>query len=926
MGTGSALTLDNVEPTSKLAAVDEEKVCNIVEFCDVSPEEALRVLDACNMDEAMAIDRFLSGNGVSSWSMVSKKKKPASNSRSASNSRGNYGGPSYNRSHNHDRDRDRDRDRRDRDRSSHYHSDQSYSSNGHRRGSRQHPHHSQQPYSQRAARKSITPAEKISSETPLTHAEPAPQAWGKPRNEETWSDPKPTGTETWGDAPTTETWGDASQSKPAASTATDNAWSGTPNTEATWADTSETTDNAWGTDATTNPSGTGAWRMQQPSSEVVTSNSESKPLEKEPPAPPKQTKETPTKPNVISSSTVKRNFNYAAAAASGTSHAKTAPPVAPEVPTPAPVIPKPTPVIPTPTPVIHTPTPVPAEVDTVVSEHAEDIATQESTEPQAILSIPSRNVTPQREHERPSHDKNGDHSLQPANGLTNDTFEQRSSNVPVPTSEVHVESPATTTSAWTARAPTADPVEEKHLEETATAVALASAAVVGSEQNTGDSLSLQFGSFGLSGLDSVNWSASEQKIVEPTSSIVAASEPTSAAPTPAVSAAAAAPSVPTTVAVEGGMSSAPMSASTALNVPDPIPAPAEQRPQNTASNPLPAGSSATTGSGMFPMLPVGPGGNFPPPSYGAPYLMPPLHGYSLGSYDNAGDLGSSRAPNLGPPGSLPLYDPAALTPMASGTAKYGGIPGLGDMNGLPAVPGAMGKEALHGNGDVDKGSGLGTSALQAGMDPLATPYMMPGYPSMQYPMYTFPNAPYGPPGMGPPGPGPFPYPPGGQVSSQGGRGGFGFEDGSIGLGANSRSGSGLGGESMYTPGYLSTPMGQCGSQKNGTDGGYKGVRGNSHPGPGNSLGGMSMAGGIVHGMTYGDYGGMSGVSNGVSTNGGPGGWNNRQASGGRNDGSSGGIVSNQSMGGGSQNSTLYAAGPGGAPGGYWTPQQGGYYP
>eukprot|EP00177_Eucheuma_denticulatum_P000969 GFKZ01001755.1.p1 GENE.GFKZ01001755.1~~GFKZ01001755.1.p1 ORF type:complete len:925 (+),score=98.90 GFKZ01001755.1:311-3085(+) len=924
MGTGSALTVDNVEPTIKLAAIDEEKVRNIVEICDVSREEAMRVLDACHMDETMAIDRFLSGNGVSTWSKVSKKKKPAPSSRSASNARGNHGGPSYNRSHNHDR--DRDRDRRDRDRSSHHYSDQSYSSNGYRRGSRHHPHHTQQPYSHKAARKSIPPSEKPSAETSLPHPEPAPQAWGKPRNDETWSDTKPNGTETWGDAPTTETWGEPSQAKPAAPSAPDSPWSGTPNAENTWAEASDTPDNAWGSEVTPNPPGTGAWRMQPPSSEVVTSNSESKPLEKESPAPAKQTKETPTKPKVISSSTVKRNFNYAAAAASGTSHAKTAPSVASEVPAPTPVIPAPTPVIPTPKSVVPAPPSVPAETDTVVSEHTEDVAAQESPEPQAILSIPSRNVTPQREHERPSHDTNGDHSLPPTNGLANETFEQRSTTVPVPTAEVRVESPSTTTSAWTTHTPTADPVEEKHLEETATAVALASAAVVGSEQNAGDSLSLQFGSFGLSGLDTVNWSASEQKRVEPSPSIVAASEPTSAPPPPAVPAASAAPNVPTSVPVEGGISSAPISSSASLNVADPIPAPTEQRPQNTVSNPLPTGSSATTGSGMFPMLPVGPGGNFPPPNYGAPYLMPPLHGYSLGSYDNAGDLGSSRAPNLGPPGSLPLYDPAALTPMGSGTAKYGGIPGLGDMNGLPAVPGAMGKEGLHGNGDVEKGSGLGTSALQAGMDPLATPYMMPGYPSMQYPMYTFPNAPYGPPGMGPPGPGPFPYPPGGQVSSQGGRGGFGFEDGSIGLGANTRSGSGLGGESMYTPGYLSTPMGHGGSQKNGTDGGYKGVRGSSHPGPGNSLGGMSMAGGIVHGMTYGDYGGMSGVSNGVSTNGAPGGWNNRQASGGRNDGSSGGMVSNQSMGGGSQNSTLYAAGPGGAPGGYWTPQQGGYYP
>lgn len=907
-----------------MAAVDEEKVSNIVEVCNVSREEAVRVLDACHMDETMAIERFLSGNEVSQWSQVSKKKKPIQHPKSGPSSRNNYGASSNNR--NHDRDRDRDRDRRDRDRSSNHQSDHSHS-NGHRRGPRQHAH-SQHNYSQRqrdfssVSKKHASPPEKVAFEPAPQFVEPLSQSWGTATTEETWFDKKPDGTEPWDDVSSAEKWSDPPQSTPPVTDSADKSWTGPSSSpDAAWHDSSQPADGAWGSEANASVPSHSAWGVQATSSEVIPSQLEPQPLEQVPsPVSSSPVQESASKQSSISSSTVKRNINYAAAAATGTSHAKPTP-AAPEIQVSAPAVVSSAPAV-----VSAAPSPVSTEAEPLIPERSENLATQDALDPQKRRRRGSRKARSRQEHERQSHETNGERSLQDGSGLGVDTYDSQNESVPATTNETHVE-PATTTNVWTARSPTADPTEEKHLEETATAVAMASAAVVGSDQGVGDSLSLQFGSFGLSGLDGVNWSASEQKQPEPAPSIVP-SEPMTAPVAPAMKAPASTTGTMSTSTTAQVVMSAPLPVSNGLNGIDANQVTAGTAMQSSVSMPLPAGSASTTGSGMFPMLPVGHGGNFPPPNYGAPYMMPPLHGYShtLGSYENTGDLGSSRGASLAPPGSLPLYDPAALSSMAPGTAKYGGIPGLGDMSGLPPMPSGMGKDALHTNSEIDKASVLGSSGLSAGMDPLAAQYMMPGYPSIQYPMYTFPNGPYGH-GMPPPGPSPFPYPPGGQVSSQG-RGAFGFDDGSLGLGGNSRAGSGLG-ESMYTPGgYLNTSMGHSGSQKSANDGGYKQVRGNSHHG--NSLGGMSMAGGIVHGMTYGDYsGGMSGVSNGVGSTGGPGGWsNNRQSSGGRANGSNGpGVVSNQSMPGVSQSSTLYANGPGGgAPGGYWTPQQGGYYP
>lgn len=708
--------------------------------------------------------------------------------------------------------------------------------------------------------------------------------------------------------------------------------------------------NAWGVKDTVGDSKEGAVSKAstQPEEKVPTESSNA------PDTPKAATVTTST------SSTIKRTFNYAAAAAAGTSHEK-----------PAAVTLERVPVERVPPERVSSPVPLPSVEAEAPSGESVDVAGSDASAtmaPLAPIARPSRPAiieadrpveTPIERRAVPNVAANG-----PNADVVKDTVGS-GGNTPVhaPTkSDSRLEAPATSAKTWAARAPVADVIakEDKHIEETTTALAVASAAVVTNEP-AGDALSLQFGSFGLGGLD-VNWSAPEQKPSEPVAPApvptpkVVAPEPTAAstpvAKPPKTVTSPVASSAPANVAVGNAMGSTgpsavtgsapvPVAASSGLDQGTTVGNGPDMR-MNTLSSSglhLPAVSSTGNGSGMFPVLAMGPGGNFAPPNYGAPYLVPPLHGYSpvLGSYENASELGSSRGPNLAPPGSLPLYDPSNLSGMGSGNGKYGAIPGLGDMSGLTGVPTGAGKEGLQMNGgDMEKANGLGTSGLGSGMDPLAAPYMMPGYPSMQYPMYTFPTGPYGPPGMAPPGANPFPYA-AGQVSSQGGRGGFGFDEDSVPLSGNSRNGNTIG-DSMYTPGgYLNNAMSHNVNQKGGGADSYKSVRGNAA----GALSGMGMGGGMVAGMGYGDYGGgMSGVGNGVGTNvGAPGGWGgNRQGNGMRSDGNGGssGVVSNGSMGGGGtggggvQGSSGYAGAQGGQGGGggagYWAQQQGGYYP
>lgn len=979
-----------------MAPADEEKVSNITEVCRIPREEALRVLDACHMDETMAIERIISGNGLSTWSEVSKKKKPPASQNRPSNR-------TAHQSHSGEREFERRGDRRDRERSQSRSDPTAPYANGNRRHGGRHftNHHSVRSrdaggYGPHSGRKRVpysnqnnTSVASVSEQqqeksqrNPLDNTTSLSlgddiQSWGpigielnpdEIQNNEGFNVPNVPNGPSALHAPNVSNVPNVSDVPNIP-----NAWSNA-NGPDKWRESSLNDGKPPQSTDQTIVDSTKAWGLRDSSSDLKESVSND--IEKSETA--SQKLEPPKKPVPLPTRNVKRTFNYAAAAAVGTSHEKPAPPVFPErktqtalervssavervVPGPsehlvsavsaisARTIPVPSDRMePSVSEVVSPPVVLPpVEVDNVTNESTSETRTGdagETRQPVTVMKRPSRTLSEDElklessTERRPISGQNGlSVEIEEIKGDSETTSTPSATQSSTPTqlqNETHLNTPPSIpTSAWTSHPSISDSKERKHLDDSSTAVAVASAAVTGNEASAGDSLSLQFGSFGLGALD-VNWSAPDKKSSEPVSSPMVQQE-SSGQPTPAMNTTGNAPSLPkasstpNSATVTSNIGSKPVTSNMESNS-GLVPVQADIRPNHPTSSslPLPSGSSGGNGSGMFPMLAVGPGGSFAPANYGAPYLVPPLHGYShtLGSYDNGSDLGSSRGPNLAP-GSLPLYDPANLPPMASGNGKYGAIPGLGDMSGLAGVQSGVSKDGLHVNGgDMEKGNSLGTSGLGTGMDALAGPYMMPGYPSMQYPMYTFPTGPYGPPGMAPPGPSPFPYAAAGQVSSQGGRGAFGFEDGNVGLGPNNRTGNGLG-ESMYTPGgYLNNAMSH-GNQKNSSDSTYKSVRGN-----GGGLSGMGMGGGMMPGIGYGDYGGpMGGVGNGVGSNvGGPGGWSSRQGNGVRSDGSSA-MMSNGSMSAsagnaGSQASGGYGDGPGAATGGYWTAQPTGYYP
>lgn len=956
----------------------------------MSRDEALRVLETCMMDETMAIERILSGNGLNSWSQVSKKKKPP---QSRSTNRVPH--------HNPDRDRNQGRrDRRDRDRSGSLpgNSDQSNSqSNGYRRPGGSTRHFQSHPQSNRNRGQSST-TNSGRTRTPLVQSSGQPQASASNRAQQI-----PTANAAAGSSQPVSSW---SASNVAKSSETAQTWGSPPREgwregqdvdtskwesqepqawgDAPTASANETLDEPWSESLhSSSPSQPRAWGAKDPlekkdrntdstSKNDLKNTSDTSQSIDPPQKPPNK---SPQKPMHVSS--VKRTFNYAAAAAAGTSHEKP----------------------------VHTSSPERSTTsaqqdstkeDVSVNEKMDDSANIEPTKSNqhtpAVSSPVNRPISSSEHTVETGNDANSAvlavssvpnlspvPSASPLKVLSPNPVSQPSNadalTSPLPTKQENALDTPNRTSAWSSRPSLPESKKEK-LEDTSAAVAAASAAVVGNEAAGEDALSLQFGSFGLGGLD-VSWTPPLPKLSEPVGgSVLSASQSNvstvanSSGSTPNVS------SAPAPVASPQG-NNLPVVASTTSVMPSnsvaPPPPPAAPAPTtavpsnlnvgsslvsgtsstrahdngpmlsnhpdpraNTLSSSalhLPNVSSTGSGSGVYSVLAMpGPGASFAPANYGAPYLVPPLHGYSpaLVPYgDNTNDLNSSRGPSLGPPGSLPLYDPN-LPVMGSGNGKYGAIPGLGDMSTLGGMQTGVGKEGLHSNPEMEKGNGLGgTSGLGNGMDPLAAPYMLPGYPSMQYPMYTFPSPPYGPPGMAPPGANPFPYAAAGQVTSQGGRG-FGFDDG-VGLGANSRNGAGLG-ESMYTPGgYLTN-----GNPKGGADGSYKPGRGNN----GGGLSGMGMGGGMMVGMGYGDYAGvMGGVGNNVGGGGSGGaGWGHRHANGMRDGNGNSGMMSNGAMGnnvgpgagggygGGAGNAAGGSIAGGNAGGsGYWTGQASGYY-
>lgn len=867
--------MDLLQATRKLGTVDEEKVSNIVEVCNVTRDEAHRVLDACHMDERMAIERFLSGTEVSAWSQVSKKKKPSTHTRPGASTRNPVG---YSRIR--DKERDHENNRKHRDPS--YHHD-SKCTNGIRRGSRQHRPHSQhgaqKPREGSALMKNRTPTEKVGMGTlsSLPQQEPSLASRGPLSRERSMPDRR---THIGGAAVGKPKGSHGSCARPLCNE-TDVAF---PRSQ----------------DVATPPS---VWAQRTSSGEGIALSPSKPVVEHGIGAVSSTAQDTLQKPATIPHSAMKRTFNYAAAVAAGTSHAKSIADLATLSP------------LPPSDPVSFK---VEAE-DATICTNVEEVLAPESvgSKKRRGRIVRSSGSDPDGpDHVPPSGESTSNKSLPTSKIVSRNTIDSRSegvADIPTATREPSVSLPST----WGTRPPSGEQSSEEQLEDTVAAIAADASVAVRNEQGTGDILSLQFGSFGLTRLDGVNWSSSDN-MPSPNASSAVSGEPSTVASAALVIASPGNLPVDTPPMASVGKSSLvpPVSISRPISL-----APENHSHTQASLSVTPVGA---TGSGIFPVLPLAPAGNFAP-NYGNPYIMPPLHAYSpgLGSYENAGDLNSSRGPNLGPPGSLPLYDPTTL----SGAGKYGAIPGLGDMAALPVVAGAVGKDGMHSNTEMDKNTSLGTSALPAGVDALGAPYMVPGvpgYPSMQYPhMYTFPNGGY-PPGMAA-APSPFPYPNAGQVSSHGTRGSFGFEDGSAQIAGNVRGGAGLG-ESMYTPGaYLNSSVGLSNSHKGPPEAPYKQIRGNSHPG--NGVGAMGMASGVVHGMAYSDYPNALPAVNDIASSGAAAaGWNSRQSNISRSDGQNGPATSTQTIAGVTQNSGLYATAPNGAPGGYWAPQQGGYYP
>lgn len=923
------------------------------------------------MDETMAIERILSGNGITTWSQVSKKKKHPQ-------SRATNQGPhtsEFDRSRDH---RNDNRSRRDRSTLQHQNNEQSNTlSNGHRKpggpprrlqSSRGKDHNSGRPTRARAPNSKSpdeaqkpsrahkhhsTTSEDVANTDLASHLDSSVNltkdktgTWGSPPHESHHQDKANTLSSsseqarsdskvphTWGNAPAVSNAGGRilSPGSPQASLPSQpNAWAGKDKLDSR--------------DVTVDNAGKPDLRNARDSAHSAEAHQKS---------PIKSTQK-------VLPPTLKRTFNYAAAAAAGTSHEK---PAVKNVPSQA----KPSlksssvenEVSSEKTEDVHfsnviesgrasSALPSPGDHSTIVDSERDLGADVELNVPGPVtssVSIPSPVPSVASTAKEPSPKSNAPSATVTALGSPASSTGGSGVGTPI------------RSNAWQSR-PNVSPVtEDKSLIKPSTIMPATPSGISTSEATQDSLISLQFGSFGLGGLDG-HWSPKPKSIkpvgnsigsalkvnasvgsakAEPVSnpSSAHASVPTdkssrnSATPTassvavPSVTLAGSSPSAPSGLGVGTLQQGRGQESNTVLS--------------NNASDPrvsalssslhLPNVSSGGSGSTIFPVMAMpGPGANFAPANYGPPYLMPPLHGYSpaLGSYgESSSDLNSSRGPSL-PSGSLPLYDPN-LSVMGSGNGKFGMIPGLGDVSALGGMQTGVGKDGMQGNVDMEKGNALGVPGLGNAMDPLATPYMLPGYASMQYPMYPFPTAHFGPHGIAPPGPGPFPYPAAAsQVSSQGGRG-FGFDDG-VGISGNARNGSGLT-ESMYTPGgYLAN-----GSHKGGPDGSYK-------PGRGNNGGfggmGMSMGSGMVMGMGYGDYSGVMGGSGNNAVGGGS--WSHRPVNGGRGDGnvnnvmmSNGMLGNNVASGpGGGYGGGAASGGPGpgnGAGDGYWTGQAGGYY-
>jgi hypothetical protein len=452
----------------------------------------------------------------------------------------------------------------------------------------------------------------------------------------------------------------------------------------------------------------------------------------------------------------------------------------------------------------------------------------------------------------------------------------------------------------------------------AAAQATASSAAIAAEQQKTDSLSLQFGSFGLGGVD---WSTSDQATTGGKSIVSVA--PVVVSQSGADISVGSGPVPPATL---------PLSTAAASSSPSVHGAGMGSGATVAISSIAPSSDNGINMSmGMPGMLPPlgGPGG--------IPPVMGGLGGFAPGSYGGHNPYNMMPLPYSGLPGAdmkgMPFYDPSILQGGLPGTPGKFSMPGgMQDMTGLlpggaqPKLPGMEMDKNGHPNSGPPQIGGIQDMYM------MGYPHQNVGYP----PLYGFPPNPYS--GAMPPGPGGVPPPPGGNnmysysgyapsqnavgggavgvpgapggvgaavgVGSkfggsnptQGvGRGGFGFDDSSGVLGGSGNRNNGGLGDSIYMqmPQYLGNqmphqqdggmgPHQQSQQQKQGADvsGNTGNVGGSFKNRNGSSVNGQSTNGasGIPNNMLYpNDYAmmnmGISGAGDGAGVGGGVGGWN-----------------------------------------------------
>lgn len=783
-GTAAVGSSRSTEAGMQLTSGDEEKVSNIVEVCNVTFDEALRVLEACRKDETLAIERFLSGTEDTTWLEVPKKKRPSSHLKPRKILRSQHNATRA----------------------------LSVEEPKSRAGTSYCPEHSSVQTSGRTASKGMTRLHgeqgQNASRTVQRQTKQRPKVRENVARSSRSPDAGPSNlNHSWGSQAgknSLQNIGPSSKRLLRRTTQSDidsrspqNAFHHAEKESAAWLNGAHRHNRVWISESSNGPSKSPPWKQ--------TVNSPKSTLPEELPAIPCQpagqtiqAHEGIAKRKKAPDPQEKRGvLSYVAAAASGTIGKQTEKPEIPGAET--------------------------------IKENLLDRAKAPHVHKLAAPRFHERIVSDLQE-------KMNEISLQSIAAA--DTKNDESTNPD--SDQLHSKilvSPTVWENASSAQSAIADEKDSDN------------AGIEHHEDSTphdpcGKHFSLQFGSFGLNGLDEMElWTektSSAQKHSPVAMSNGIQHKSSSDAKTDC-----ALPMEPVIGTPQSSGMRTPKSAK-AAEIPGDEAKPDRRQIRRQTS----VSAGAVHGGSMVPMLATGHGGSFPAPNYGTPFMIPPLHGYSpvLGNFEAAAESGNSCHGSLVPPGSMPMYDQQGLPSGGSAGTKYGNIPGLGNMNRSHGH-GGLRKENLTGV-EVEKTT-IGPTATTMGTESLNASYLLPGYPSLQYPMYPYPNAsPYAAPGITAHGPNAFPFHAGGQIPSHGGRNMFGFEDATVQLGTTSRTPQEVG-ESMYSAGTFFNSVGAHHvAQKPFQEIGFKSprnVRTN-----GGSVGGVNITG-VVHGIHYSDY-------------------------------------------------------------------------